>query len=68
MECITDAFVEVVDELVSYAQDDPELAQGIKWLDMQAQSRGITFYEIIFEVLYRNDIDERARSWIQTRN
>ena len=68
MECITDAFIQIVDELVSYAENDEELAAGIKWLDLQSQSRGITFYEMIFEVLYRNDIDERARDWIHTRN
>lgn len=68
MECVTNAFVELVDELVSYAQDDDELAAGIRWLDAQSQARGITFYEMVFEVLYRNDIDERARSWINTRN
>ncbi len=68
MECITDAFVQVVDELVSHSQDDDELAAGIRWLDTQARARGITFYEMVFEVLYRNDIDERARSWMHTRN
>lgn len=68
MECITNAFTQVVDELVSYAENDEELAVGIRWLDGQAQARGITFYEMIFEVLYRSDIDERAKSWAHTRN
>ena len=68
MECANDAFATVVDELVSYAEHDAELAEGIRWLDMQAQSRGITFYDMVFEVLYRYDVDERVRSWIDTRN
>nr|AIE94427.1 hypothetical protein [uncultured marine thaumarchaeote AD1000_46_C12]AIE94495.1 hypothetical protein [uncultured marine thaumarchaeote AD1000_46_F05] len=29
----------MVDELVDFSEFDPELADGIKWLDAQAQKR-----------------------------
>ena len=45
-------FKKMVDELVDFSEFDPELADGIKWLDMQAQKKGITFYDMVFEVLY----------------
>ena len=41
----------MVDELVDFSEFDPELADGIKWLDMQAQKKGITFYDMVFDCL-----------------
>ena len=61
-------FKKMVDELVDFSEFDPELADGIKWLDAQAQKKGITFYDMVFEVLYTNDIDSKAKDWLRTRN
>ena len=44
-------FSKMVDELVEFSEYDPELADGIKWLDEQAQKKGITFYDMVFGVL-----------------
>ena len=61
-------FKKMVDELVDFSEFDPELADGIKWLDMQAQKKGITFYDMVFEVLYTTDINSKAKNWLKTRN
>ena len=61
-------FKKIVDELVDFSEFDPELADGIKWLDAQAQKKGITFYDMVFEVLYTNDINSKAKDWLRTRN
>ena len=61
-------FKKMVDELVDFSEFDPELADGIKWLDAQAQKKGITFYDMVFEVLYTNDINSKAKDWLRTRN
>jgi hypothetical protein len=61
-------FTRMVDELVQFSDSDPELAEGIKWLDAQAQKKGITFYEMVFQVLYKHDISSRAKQWIDSRN
>lgn len=61
-------FTQMVDELVEFSEFDPELADGIRWLDCQARDRGITFYDMVFEVLYRHDVGSRARDWMLTRN
>lgn len=58
----------MVDELVEFSEYDPELADGIKWLDDQAQKKGITFYEQVFEVLYHHDINQKAQKWLNKRN
>lgn len=61
-------FSQMVDELVEFSEYDPELADGIKWLDDQAQKKGITFYDMVFEVLYKHDVNSKARDWLSTRN
>ena len=61
-------FKKMVDELVDFSEFDPELADGIKWRDAQAQKKGITFYDMVFEVLYTNDINSKAKDWLRTRN
>ena len=58
----------MVDELVEFSAHDPELADGIKWLDRQAQKKGITFYDMVFEVLYSHDVNSKAQNWLKTRN
>ncbi len=61
-------FTKMVDELIEFSEFDPELADGIKWLDTQAQKKGISFYDMVFEVLYRHDVDSKAKSWKNSRN
>ena len=61
-------FTKMVDELIEFSEFDPELADGIKWLDTQARKKGISFYDMVFEVLYRHDVDSKAKSWLSSRN
>ena len=61
-------FSRMVDELVNFSESDPELADGIRWLDDQAQKKGISFYDMVFEVLYKHDVDSKAKDWLSTRN
>ena len=61
-------FSKVVDELVESSEYDPELANGIKWLDDQAQKKGITLYDMVFEALYKHDVNSKAKKWLSTRN
>jgi len=61
-------FSKMVDELVEFSEYDPELADGIRWLDDQAQKKGITFYDMVFEVLYKHDVNSKAKEWLSTRN
>ena len=61
-------FTNMVDELVEFSEYDPELAEGLKWIDGEAQKRGITFHEMVFHVLHRYDVDTRAKDWLSKRN
>lgn len=61
-------FVKMVDELIEFSEYDPELADGIKWLDGKAQEKGISFYDMVFEVLYKHDVNCKAKDWLEKRN
>ena len=61
-------FSKMVDELVEFSQYDPELADGVRWLDGQANKKGITFYDAVFEVLYKHDVNQKASDWLRKRN
>ena len=60
-------FRKMVDELVEYSQYDPVLADGIKWLDGVAFKKGISFYDAVFDVLYRHDVNFKAQTWLKDR-
>ena len=61
-------FSKMVDELVEFAEYDPELAEGIRWIDFQAQKKGISIYDMVFDILYRHDIDQKAKDWLDARS
>jgi len=61
-------FTKMIDELVEFSEYDPELSDGIKWLDEQAQKKGLTFYDMVYQVLYRHDVYSKAKDWLNSRN
>jgi len=61
-------FTKMIDELVEFSEYDPELSDGIKWLDEQAQKKGLTFYDMVYQVLYRHDVNSKAKDWLNSRN
>ena len=61
-------FRKMIDELIYFSEFDPELADGIKWVDEQAQKKGISFYDMVFKILYKHDIESKASEWLQSKN
>jgi len=65
---INQKFRDSVDDIVEFAlKYDPELTEDIKWLDGEAQKKGISFYEMAFEVLNKFDINSKAREWLHAK-
>ena len=62
-----DKFMEMVDELVTLAENDEELFQGIKWIDNESKKLGISFYEMFFIVLQRHLAEEKAKEWLNEK-
>ena len=61
-------FTKMIDELVEFSEYDPELSDCIKWLDEQAQKKGLTFYDMVYQVLYRHDVNSKAKDCLNSRN
>lgn len=61
-------FTKMVDELVEFGEYDIELKDDIKWLDKKAQQHGISFYDEVFNLLYKFDVNQKAKDWLRTRN
>lgn len=65
---MTPFFMQMIDELVEISETDPELKAGLQWIDMESRKRGITFYDMVYEVLYRYDVDSKAKEWMTNKN
>lgn len=61
-------FTRMVDELVEFAEHDPELKDGLQWVDSEAQKKGISFYDMVYQVLYRHDVNSKARDWLSGKH
>ena len=61
-------FTKMVDELVEFSEHDPELSDGLKWLDGEAQKKGLSFYDMVYRVLYKHDVNSKAKEWLDSRN
>jgi len=61
-------FTKMVDELVEFSEHDPELWDGLKWLDGEAQKKGLSFYDMVYQVLYKHDVNSKAKEWLNSRN
>ena len=61
-------FTKMVDELVEFSEHDPELSDGIRWLDGEAQKKGLSFYDMVYQVLYKHDVNSKAEEWLNSRN
>ena len=61
-------FTRMVDELVEFSEHDPELSDGLKWLDGEAQKKGLSFYDMVYQVLYKHDVNSKAKDWLNSRN
>jgi len=60
-------FTKMVDELVEFSEHDPELSDGLKWLDGEAQKQGLSFYDMVYQVLYKHDVNSKAKEWLNSR-
>ena len=58
----SDFFIKVCDKMVELAEDDPEAKEDLRWLDEQGRKKGLSFYDVVFDMMYRNNIDARLRN------
>ena len=66
-DSVDDHFVEMIDELVVMSEKDSELAEGLRWIDVQSQKNGLTFYEMAMIILRKHMAERRAKEWLKDK-
>ncbi|WP_415281663.1 hypothetical protein [Candidatus Nitrososphaera sp. FF02] len=66
-EANDEKFIKIVDDLVVSAENDPDLAEGLKWIDMQSRKNGVTFYEMALVILKKHMAERRAKEWMKAK-
>ena len=61
-------FIKMVDELIDFSEHDKELSDGIKWIDKLAQEQGISFYDMIYKILYQHDMNQRVNKFVNNHS
>ncbi len=54
-------FDKMVDEVVMHAENDPELQEGIDFIDKKATERGISFYDMMYMVMIESPNSDEIR-------
>ena len=62
---MNEQFNKMVDDLVVFSEHDDELAEGIRYLDSEARKNGVSFYDMVYKILYQHDVSEKAKEWIK---
>ena len=60
-------FTRVIDDLILDSRNDTKLAETIKWIDMQSQKNGISFYEMAFIITDKQMTKKRAQEWLKSK-
>ena len=66
-DSVDDQFMEMIDDLVVMSEKDSELAEGLKWIDLQSQRNGLTFYEMAMIILRKHMVERRAKEWLREK-
>ncbi|HET6779590.1 MAG TPA: hypothetical protein VFH09_00345, partial [Nitrososphaera sp.] len=66
-DSVDEHFVEMIDDLVVMSERDSELAEGLRWIDVQSQRNGLTFYEMAMIILRKHMAERRAKEWLKDR-
>jgi hypothetical protein len=57
---IINQFTELVDDLILRSENDAKFAEIIKWVDVQSQKNGISFYEMVYIITDKRLTKKRA--------
>jgi hypothetical protein len=61
---IPNQFIKVIDDLILTSENDTRLAESIRWIDLQSQKNGISFYEMIYTITDKQLTKRRAQQWL----
>jgi hypothetical protein len=61
---ISNRFIRVIDDLILTSENDTRLAESIRWIDLQSQRNGVSFYEMIYTITDKQLTKKRAQQWL----
>jgi hypothetical protein len=64
---IINQFTELVDDLILRSENDAKFAEIIKWVDVQSQKNGISFYEMVYIITDKQLTKKRAHRWLSEK-
>ena len=64
---ITSQFTGLVDDLILRSENDAKFAEIIKWVDVQSQKNGMSFYEMVYIITDKQLIKKRAQQWLSEK-
>jgi hypothetical protein len=65
---INGLFARTIDDLILSSLNDTKLAESIRWVDMQSQKNGISFYEMAYNIIDKHMTKKRAQEWLKTKH
>jgi hypothetical protein len=57
------AFVETIDYIILNSNDDIRMKNAIAYLDAQSKQKGMTIYQIIYELFQKDILKEKFIQW-----
>lgn len=61
---IDDAFIALIDEISLSTENNPELSEGLHWIDMESRKHGVSFYEMALMIMRKHMAERRAKDWL----
>ena len=59
-------FVKSIDDIIINSKNNIKIKNAISNLDREAKLRGITIYQMIYELMQKDINEERAIKWLKT--
>ena len=60
------AFVETIDYIILNSNNDIRMKNAIAYLDAQSKQKGMTIYQIIYELFQKDILKEKFIQWTKT--
>jgi hypothetical protein len=57
------AFVETIDYMILNSNDDIRMKNAIAYLDAQSKQKGMTIYQIIYDLFQKDILKEKFIQW-----
>lgn len=58
-------FVKSIDDIIINSKNDPRIRSALSNLEREAKLRGITLYQMIYELIQKDINEERATKWLK---